>query len=373
MVDSDIYTFLEVSFETRDFDCVDPCVYNLEGTDRRFCFAPGSDNVKCVREEGTPVTGATGPPTPTGGSTAAPPTAGPTNAPPTAGPTNAPGSIDCAAGCSYTIKFNQYWAQEINGYERTAEVLVPATSSAKLPVVIDLHGSGGQAMTNRLGKFLKNSIIVAGQGYERQWNIVKEKTKAPDTDYVQEVIRQVGEIQQADMDDVTIFGTSNGAGMIYRLLIEVAAPRPFHKVIPTVSTMAEDQYRGGIFYTPSNQNNTGDNVYDQAIVPGKPGPEIHYFHGTADRTVPYEAGTSLGVNFIGAQEATYALAQAFGYEGAQLADAAGVTVQTGVTKYEYSTPDKSVIHYKMTDMGHNAFDPLYSDFVQDYIKTVVEG
>ena len=31
---------------------------------------------------------------------------------------------------------------------------------------------------------------------------------------------------------------------------------------------------------------------------------------------------------------------AFGYEGAQLADAAGVTVQTGVTKYEYSTPDK---------------------------------
>ena len=30
---------------------------------------------------------------------------------------------------------------------------------------------------------------------------------------------------------------------------------------------------------------------------------------------------------------------AFGYEGAQLADAAGVTVQSGVTKYEYSTPD----------------------------------
>ena len=28
-------------------------------------------------------------------------------------------------------------------------------------------------------------------GYERQWNIVKEKTKAPDTDYVKEVIRQV--------------------------------------------------------------------------------------------------------------------------------------------------------------------------------------
>jgi len=331
--------------------------------------ACNSDSV--TTPPGTPATGATAPPTPTSGSTAAPSTAGPTNAPPT-GSTAAPGSIDCQAGCSYTIKFDQSWGQETN-YERTADVLVPATSSAKLPVVIDLHGSGGLASTNRLGKFLKNSIIVAGQGYERQWNIVKEKTKAPDTDYVKEVIRQIGEIQQADMDDVTIFGTSNGAGMIYRLLIEVEAPRPFHKVIPAVSTMTDNQYRDGTFYTPSNQNNTDDNVYDQAIVPGKPGPEVHYFHGTADRTVPYEAGKSLGVNFIGAQEATYALAQAFGYEGAQLADAAGVTVQSGVTKYEYSTPDNSVIHYKMTDMGHNAFDALYSDFIQDYIKTVVEG
>lgn len=300
----------------------------------------------------TPVTGATAPPT-------------------TAGPTPNPGSIDCSAGCSYTISINQVWAQEPTGYDRTAEVLVPA-SSTKLPVVIDLHGSGGRAKTDRLGSFLTNSIIVAAQGYENQWNIVKEKTKAPDTDYIKELIKKIGEIQQADMDDVTIVGTSNGAGMIYRLLIEVEAPRPFKTVIPMVSNMVENQYRDGSFYTTSDPNNLEDNNYDQAIVPGSPGPAIFYFHGTNDRTVPYDEGRSLGLNFLGAQKTTFVLAQAFGYTGAQLDDSAGVTVQTGVTKYEYSG-DSSVTHFKMTDMGHDAFDPLYVDFVENFIKTTVEG
>lgn len=130
------------------------------------------------------------------------------------------GSIDCTGGCEYQIKVPQVWAQEPNGYDRTAEVLVPA-SSTKLPVVIDLHGSGGHAMVQRLGHILRNSIIVAPQGYENQWNIVRERTKAPDVDFMLELLKQVAEIQQADMDDVTIVGTSNGAGLITRMLIEI--------------------------------------------------------------------------------------------------------------------------------------------------------
>merc|ERR1712142_497017 len=78
--------------------------------------------------------------------------------------TTAPGSIDCPTGCSYQIKVNQVWSQEPNGYDRTAEVKVPATNT-KLPVVIDLHGSGGRANTRRMSKFLTQSIIVAAQGY----------------------------------------------------------------------------------------------------------------------------------------------------------------------------------------------------------------
>lgn len=281
--------------------------------------------------------------------------------------------MDCPNGCEYQIKINQVWAQEPAGYDRTAEVKVPATpAGVRRPVVIDLHGSGGNANVNRMGSFLRNSIIVAAQGYQNQWNIVKERTKAPDVAFIGDLITKIGEIQQADMDDVTIIGTSNGAGLICRLLIETPNPRPFSRVIPMVSHMVENQYRDETFWQPSNQDNLDENVFDEAVVPASPGPEYIYFHGTADRTVPYEGGQSLGVTFIGAQPTTYAFAKAFGFSGPQLADSEGVAVQSGVTKYEYNGASR-VVHYKMEDMGHNAFDQLYRTFVQDLIKTTIEG
>ena len=313
-----------------------------------------------------------------GSAVVAPPTPAPpaTTARPTAAPpatsSAPPGSIDCPAGCKTQITINQVWAQEANGYDRTAEVLIPATA-IKLPVVIDLHGSGGNANTARLGSFLTKSVIVAPQGYQNQWNIVKENSKAPDVDFMIELLKKVAEIQQADMDDVTLFGTSNGAGYIYRLLIETRNARPFKRVIPTVSCMAFQQNHDDSFWTPANQDNTGENIYDQAIVPDSPGPEVIYLHGTADRAVPYEEGQSLGLTFLGAQKTAFLLAKAFGYTGTQITDSAGTAVQTGITKYEYTTTGNKVTHYKMQDMGHNAFDPLYSVWVKDLLVTTIES
>ena len=40
-------------------------------------------------------------------------------------------------------------------------------------------------------------------------------------------------------------GTSNGAGMIWRLLIELDNPRPFRRVIPMVSNFCEQQHHEG--------------------------------------------------------------------------------------------------------------------------------
>jgi len=55
-VGTDVYLFKEKSSETRNFNCVDPCVYTLEGTDESFCFAPlppGSSGpeVECMLDE----------------------------------------------------------------------------------------------------------------------------------------------------------------------------------------------------------------------------------------------------------------------------------------------------------------------------------
>jgi poly(3-hydroxybutyrate) depolymerase len=325
--------------------------------------------VSCPEETGSTAAS----PATTASTTAAPPASStsPTAAPPATSSTPTE-SIDCPAGCQTQIKINQVWAQEVNGYERTAEVLIPATAT-KLPVVIDLHGSGGKANTQRLGSFLTKSIIVAPQGYLNQWNIVKENSKAPDVAFMIELLKQVAGIQQADMDDVTLFGTSNGAGYIYRLLIETRNARPFKRVIPTVSCMAFQQNHDDSFWTPANQDNTGENIYDQAIVPDSPGPEVIYLHGTEDNTVPYEEGQSLGLTFLGAQKTTFLLAKAFGYTGTQIADSAGTAVQTGITKYEYTTTGNKVTHYKMQDMGHNAFDALYRVWVKNLLLTTIEA
>merc|ERR1712200_52118 len=118
------------------------------------------------------------------------PVTGATTEASTSGSTPTPGSIDCSSGCEIQLTVNQSWSQEPTGYLRTAEVKVPATST-KLPVVIDLHGSGGNANVNRMGKFLSNSIIVAAQDYANQWNIVKENTKAPDVKFMEKLIRKL--------------------------------------------------------------------------------------------------------------------------------------------------------------------------------------
>jgi len=238
--------------------------------------------------------------------------------------------------------------------------------------VIDLHGSGGNANTQRLSRFLTNSIIVAPQGYESQWNIVKENSKAPDVAFIGELITKLAGIKQANMEELTVLGTSNGAGLISRLLIEMKNPRNMKRVIPMVSCMVEQQYNTNSFWMPANQDNTGENIFDNSVVPDSPGPEVIYFHGTEDKTIPYVGGPGLGLSFLGAQTTTFLYAKAFGYAGAQIADNAGTVVETGVTKYEYSGTSK-VTHYKMLDMSHNAFDAKYKTFIESFLKTTIEG
>ena len=68
-------------------------------------------------------------------------------------------------------------------------------------------------------------MIVAASGYNRLWNVYSENSQADDVDFLLKLIKKVGEdVPEADIEDVTIVGTSNGAGMIYRLLMETKNP-----------------------------------------------------------------------------------------------------------------------------------------------------
>eukprot|EP00092_Neocalanus_flemingeri_P007216 GFUD01007795.1.p1 GENE.GFUD01007795.1~~GFUD01007795.1.p1 ORF type:complete len:345 (+),score=73.96 GFUD01007795.1:444-1478(+) len=281
-----------------------------------------------------------------------------------------PGTLQQPGGGYETsLKIRQTWDQEPRGFDREALVKVPPTSTGqKLPVVIDLHGAGGSANLRRLRDIAESFVIVAASGYKRFWNVYSEASKADDVEFLQRLIKKVGEdIPEADIDNVTIVGTSNGAGMIYRLLMETKNPRPFKRVIPLVSSLINIQYHDDSFWM--SDNNT--KLWNIPTVPDSPGPQILHIHGTADGTVPYfgGGGNFLGeeVDFLDAQYSDFVWAKSFGYTGDKLDDSAGIEVSSGVFKYEYL--GGQVVHYKMVDMAHGALGSQYKQFIMDTIRS----
>ena len=136
------------------------------------------------------------------------------------------------AGTTTSLTVRQQWSQEPQGFDREAALKLPQVFPAdgkKLPLVVDLHGNGGQGNVRRLS-FLDSVAVVAPNGYQRSWNVFNEKSKADDVSFIVDLINKVvAENSVVDGNDVTILGTSNGAAMIYRLLLETNRDRPFHR------------------------------------------------------------------------------------------------------------------------------------------------
>ena len=134
------------------------------------------------------------------------------------------------------LTVTQTWDQEPAGYDRTATAYLPDTpaTSGKLPVVIDLHGFGSQG-TKRWKDIGDQIIFVGADGYcppdsKCSWNVFGEPSKAPDTEFILELIAKIGtEIPEADMDNVNIVGTSNGAALTYLLTLSTGSDRPFRR------------------------------------------------------------------------------------------------------------------------------------------------
>jgi len=275
-------------------------------------------------------------------------------------------------GYERTINVRQTWAEEPAGYDREALVKVPPSSPGKKwPVLLDLHGAGGRGNLRRLSDISDSFVIVAASGYNRFWNVYSEKTKADDVDFLLKLIKKVGEdIPEADTDDVTIVGTSNGAGMIYRLLIETKNPRPFKRVFPLASSLINIQYHDNTFWSEDKDTQQ----WNIPTVPDKPGPTIIHFHGTDDGTVPYNGGGGnfLGdeVDFLDAQTSDYVWAKSFGYTGPQLGDGDGTVVREGVAKYSYL--GGRVVHFKLEGLGHGVLGGQYRDFIMETIRGSIQ-
>lgn len=259
---------------------------------------------------------------------------------------------------------------------------IPATTAGqKVPVIFHLHGNGGQGNTIPFASFIgDDAIIVAPNGYERSWNVYAEKSKADDIQFILDLIAKVGEeIPAADMDNVNIAGSSNGAALTYQLLINTGADRPFHRAFPMVSSLIGVQYNNDQFWKFSAAAAAGEaNNFDTPSVPAFSSTfEYAHFHGTEDGTIKYE-GQNPGpaflnnVEVISAQKTDYIWAKAMGYTGQQLEDSAGVSVGTSSKPTdEYKYLDGRCRHYKLIDEGHGT-GPSHP-VVQSVIREMVLG
>ena len=248
----------------------------------------------------------------------------------------------------HTIR--QAWSQEPQGIEREYFASPPTQSKKSWPVTFIFHGNGGQAQ-NALGKWpqrLPDHLVIAGQGYEKSWNISDERSRAPDVDFFRDMVADIKQrYPQADLSKTTIMGFSNGAGMVFRLLIETDESTPIQNAIPLISSMVTEQFHDGSFWKRSDDT-TGN--YDMKATPAG-AKNLLTIHGTEDRIVPYRGGKrGRRAIHLSAQDTAYAWARQQGFKGPQIPDSEGERVTREIREYAY--PQASVTHLKIMGAGH---------------------
>lgn len=260
-----------------------------------------------------------------------------------------PSNANDSVNSDFSIR--QTWHQEPNGFDRQVFVRIPEDTKDRksLPVVIYFHGNGGQASRALVAwRELDPCLFVVPQGYERSWNIYGEKSEAPDVAFVSEIVKQIEKrFPQADMQNVTVIGSSNGGGFIYRLMIEMD-PIPFRLAVPTISSLIVQQYHDDTFWMPSQSTKTYDRERELEFGPSSP--TILYFHGTRDNVVPFDGGFRGRVKHLSAKETAHAWATARGFRGDPIDDEDVDVIEPGLIAYRY--PQQRVTLFKMQDAPH---------------------
>ena len=201
-----------------------------------------------------------------------------------------------------------------SGVSRDVWVNVPSGDGPH-PVIFLFHGRGGSStrVPNKLG-LERSYVLVAPSGHEQSWNVVEEPSTLDDVEFVHMIMDQLSSRPNVDISATQLFGSSNGAALVNRIMIESDDPRIISGVTE-ISQLNSRQYRGGSFYVGGP-----DNAYTQAK------PTIHRralfsMQGGEDNLIPSDGGPA-GVgdfDMVSDTDSVYAYATAFGYTGAQLA------------------------------------------------------
>lgn len=200
------------------------------------------------------------------------------------------GSLLALSGCSSATSPGEYSTTtrtvSVGGLERSFVVSAPttATSGARLPLLIMLHGAGGDAagfasltgMTSLAEQ--SHFVVVYANGTqaadipgELSWNSgaccgAPSRAGIDDVGFIDRMIAEVEATLQIDPARVYAAGFSNGAMLSHRLACELG------------DRLAGIADVGGSFLV-----STCENARATAVV---------VIHGTADSVVPYDGGTT---------------------------------------------------------------------------------
>ncbi|MEC9228677.1 MAG: pentapeptide repeat-containing protein, partial [Verrucomicrobiota bacterium] len=264
----------------------------------------------------------------------------------------------------YQLFHTQSWTQE-TGYKRVAHIKYPETDAQSYPVLILLHGAGSNAYS-KINQYidLNNYILVALQGYDNRWNIQTESTKADDLNYIENIINQLKTYSDVDASNISLLGSSNGAAMVNRAMIELPAGT-FKNAITLASQLSTDQYRDNSFWGDDNNDGIFDTEYtlSQDL-------RVLSLHGTNDTTIPYDGGyvNFIKRTFIEARESNLILARALGYSGDLATGTTPFIEKPEIVKYEYLGGDAE--HYQFIDGNHGigGFKEEINTIIEDFIS-----
>ena len=264
----------------------------------------------------------------------------------------------------YQLFHTQSWTQE-TGYKRVAHIKYPETDAQSYPVLILLHGAGSNAYS-KINQYidLNNYILVALQGYDNRWNIQTESTKADDLNYIENIINQLKTYSDVDASNISLLGSSNGAAMVNRAMIELPAGT-FKNAITLASQLSTDQYRDNSFWGDDNNDGIFDTEYtlSQDL-------RVLSLHGTNDTTIPYDGGyvNFIKRTFIEARESNLILARALGYSGDLATGTTPFIEKPEIVKYEYLGGD--AVHYQFIDGNHGigGFKEEINTIIEDFIS-----
>ena len=263
----------------------------------------------------------------------------------------------------------QSWSQE-NNFPRPFWVRVPSSTEGRvLPLFIFLHGNGGnaenaQGVARRYNNVANDYIMVFAQGYKKSWNVVSERSKAPDREFIESIVTDLIGYSNVKTGGVVLMGSSNGSALVNQIAIETRLDY-FSHYITLVSQLNSWQHDGLNFKAKGDQNN-----YNKCITPLK-GKFLMNISGVNDELVPYAGGPSTGIrakdgklNFVDAERSTFLWARHYGYTDKQLAQPTKVSPAFDI----YSYMDGAVVHYKMNKRAHNAGGVLTESMLIDFLR-----